>query len=33
MKNQMKVDELLRLNNLDEEKAKRLKPGDQLRIQ
>ncbi|MFZ4673830.1 MAG: LysM peptidoglycan-binding domain-containing protein [Chlamydiia bacterium] len=33
MKNHMKVDELLRLNNLDEEKAKRLKPGDQLRIQ
>jgi len=33
MKNQMKVDELLRLNNLDEDKAKRLKPGDQLRIQ
>lgn len=32
VKNHMKVDELLKLNNLDEEKARRLKPGDQLRI-
>lgn len=32
MKNHMKVEELLRMNNLDEEKAKRLKPGDRLRI-
>jgi peptidoglycan DL-endopeptidase LytF len=32
VKNHIKVDELLRLNNLDAEKAKRLKPGDQLRI-
>lgn len=32
VKNHMKVDELLRLNNLDAEKARRLKPGDQLRI-
>lgn len=33
MKNQIKLDDLLRLNHLDEEKAKKLKPGDQLRIQ
>ena len=32
-KNGIQVDELLRLNNLDEEKAKRLRPGDRLRIQ
>lgn len=32
VKNHMKVEELLKLNNLDEEKARRLKPGDQLRI-
>jgi peptidoglycan endopeptidase LytF len=32
VKNHMKVDELLKLNHLDEEKARRLKPGDQLRI-
>ncbi|MES2345921.1 MAG: LysM peptidoglycan-binding domain-containing protein [Chlamydiota bacterium] len=32
VKNHMKVDELLKLNNLDAEKARRLKPGDQLRI-
>ena len=32
VKNQMKVEELLQLNGLDEEKARRLKPGDQLRI-
>jgi LysM repeat protein len=33
VKNHMKVEELLKLNQLDEEKARRLKPGDQLRIQ
>ena len=32
VKNQIKVDELLRLNNLNEEKARRLRPGDRLRI-
>ena len=32
VKNQMKVEELLELNGLDEEKARKLKPGDQLRI-
>lgn len=32
MKHHMKVDELLKVNNLNEEKAKRLKPGDRLRI-
>jgi peptidoglycan DL-endopeptidase LytF len=32
VKNHMKVDELLKLNHLDEEKARHLKPGDQLRI-
>ncbi len=32
MKNQLKIEELLRLNNLDELKAKKLKPGDKLRI-
>ncbi len=32
MKNQLKIEELLRLNNLDESKAKKLKPGDRLRI-
>ncbi|MCH9612614.1 MAG: hypothetical protein S4CHLAM102_11050 [Chlamydiia bacterium] len=31
-KNQIKVKELLRVNNLDEEKAKKLKPGDKLKI-
>ena len=31
-KNGMQVDELLQLNNMDEEKAKRLRPGDRLRI-
>ncbi|WP_316356630.1 lytic transglycosylase [Candidatus Neptunichlamydia sp. REUL1] len=31
-KNGIQVDELLRLNNMDEEKAKRLRPGDRLRI-
>jgi len=32
MKNHMRVEELLKLNNLNEEKAKKLKPGDQLKI-
>ncbi|MBI5273629.1 MAG: LysM peptidoglycan-binding domain-containing protein [Chlamydiales bacterium] len=32
MKNHLKIEELLRLNNLDESKAKKLKPGDKLRI-
>ncbi len=32
VKNQMKVEELLELNGLNEEKARKLKPGDQLRI-
>lgn len=32
IKNNIKLEELLRLNNLDEAKAKKLKPGDQLRI-
>ena len=32
MKHHLKVNELLRLNNLNEEKAKRLRPGDRLRI-
>ncbi len=32
IKNGIKVEELLRLNNLDENKAKKLKPGDKLRI-
>lgn len=31
-KNQLKVDELLQLNNLNQEKARYLKPGDRLRI-
>ena len=31
-KNGMQVDELLELNHMDEEKAKRLRPGDKLRI-
>ena len=31
MKHHMKVDELLRLNALNEEKARKLKPGDRLR--
>ena len=30
--NNMQVEELLRLNNMDEEKAKRLRPGDKLKI-
>jgi len=32
VKNHMKVEELLKLNNLNEEKARRLKPGDRIRI-
>ncbi len=32
IKNQMKVEELLELNGLNEERARKLKPGDQLRI-
>lgn len=32
VKNHLKVEELLRLNNMDEQKARHLKPGDQLRI-
>ena len=32
MKHHMKVEELLRLNGLDSKSAKRLKPGDKLRI-
>ncbi len=32
VKNKIKVDELLRLNDLDAEKAKHLKPGDKLRV-
>lgn len=32
MKNHLKVDELLRLNAMNEEKARKLKPGDRLRI-
>lgn len=31
-RNNLKVNELLKLNNLDEQKAKRLRPGDKLRI-
>jgi peptidoglycan endopeptidase LytF len=33
VKNQIKVETLLKLNNMSEEQARRLKPGDQLRIQ
>jgi peptidoglycan endopeptidase LytF len=32
MKHHMKVEELLRLNGLNDEKARKLKPGDRLRI-
>lgn len=32
MKHHIKVDDLLKLNNLDNKKAKRLRPGDKLRI-
>jgi LysM repeat protein len=31
-KNHVKLEELLRLNNLDDKKAKKLRPGDRLRI-
>ena len=31
MKHHMKVEELLRLNGLNEERARKLKPGDRLR--
>lgn len=31
-KNHMQVEDLLRLNNMDEAKAKKLRPGDQLKI-
>lgn len=31
VKNHMKVEELLKLNSLDEDKARKIKPGDQLR--
>jgi peptidoglycan DL-endopeptidase LytF len=33
VKNHIKVEELLQLNHLNEEKARRLKPGDKIRIQ
>jgi len=33
VKNHMKVEDLLKLNNLDQEKARKLKPGDKLIIQ
>lgn len=32
VKNHLKVEDLLKLNNMNEEQARRLKPGDQLRI-
>jgi LysM repeat protein len=32
MKHHMKLEELLRMNSLNEEKARKLKPGDRLRI-
>ncbi|WP_201456351.1 LysM peptidoglycan-binding domain-containing protein [Chlamydia sp. 17-3921] len=32
LRNHIRLEELLRLNNLDEQKARRLRPGDQLRI-
>lgn len=32
VKNHLKVEELLKLNNMNEDQARRLKPGDQLRI-
>ncbi|MDJ0651539.1 MAG: LysM peptidoglycan-binding domain-containing protein [Simkaniaceae bacterium] len=32
-KHHMQVEELLKLNNIDEKKAKRLRPGDRLKIQ
>ncbi len=33
VKNHLRVEDLLKLNNMTEEQARRLKPGDQLRIQ
>lgn len=33
IKHHMKVEDLLRLNNMNEKEAKRLKPGDQIRIE
>jgi peptidoglycan DL-endopeptidase LytF len=33
VKHHMKVEELLKLNHMDEAKARRLKPGDKLRVQ
>jgi peptidoglycan endopeptidase LytF len=33
VKNRLKVEDLLKLNSMTEEQARRLKPGDQLRIQ
>ena len=33
MKHQLQVDQLLKLNNLNEEKARRIRPGDKLRIE
>lgn len=33
VKNHLKVEDLLKLNNMTEEQARRLKPGDQLQIQ
>ena len=32
VKNHMKVEELLKLNNMNEEKSRKLKPGDKIRI-
>lgn len=32
VKNHIKVEDLLRLNNMNEDKARKLKPGDQIRI-
>lgn len=32
VKNHMKVEELLKLNNMSEEKSRKLRPGDQIRI-
>jgi LysM repeat protein len=32
VKNHLKVEDLLRLNNMDEARARKLKPGDQIRI-
>ena len=33
VKNHIKVEELLKLNNMNEEKARKLRPGDKIRIQ